>query len=157
MFPILMSNYLRCLTNKTVVSVAGCDGTFSHGRATQPAHSPPVFCSNLLVSISSYYRRAFQKTKNDLTNHTEHFLLEEYWSWRVEEYQVDVPLYGQSTRLSSLRRSKPSKSRDFYFTRVVLVAFPTLLATVVYTITYQHDLKYYSLFTSRRLPLSYAR
>lgn len=82
MFPILMSNYLRCLTNKTVVSVAGCDGTFSHGRATQPAHSSPVFCSNLLVSISSYYHRAFQKTKkNDLTHHTEHFFLEELTKW----------------------------------------------------------------------------
>lgn len=81
MFPILMSDYLRCLTNKTVVSVAGCDGTFSHGRATQPAHSPPVFCSNLLVSISSYYHRAFKILKIDLTHHTEYFFLEELTKW----------------------------------------------------------------------------
>lgn len=152
MFPILMSNYLRCLTNKTVVSVAGCDGTFSHGRATQPAHSPPVFCSNLLVSISSYYHRAFQSIKKKWSDTSYRTL----FAWRVN--QVDLPLCRQSTRLSSLRRSKPSKSRDFYFARVVpILPSPTLLATVVYTITYQHDLKYYSLFTSRRLPLSLLR
>lgn len=83
MFPILMSDYFRCLTNKTVVSVAGCDGTFSHGRATQPAHSPPVFCSNLLVSISSYSTiiGRFKILKHDLTHHTEHVLLDELTKW----------------------------------------------------------------------------
>lgn len=69
------------------MSVAGCDGAFSHGRPAQPAHTASVFCSNLLVSIST--GRLRQLKVYVLTQHAGNCLLEE------ANQVVDVPLSSQ--------------------------------------------------------------